>query len=115
MIKSTIHTPLRIVEATDSIIDSGTNTNCFCINSLCKLEIQTINGLKSTQLDGTEIQATEECELDMENIHKTARKSHKLTMLEGNILISVAQLCDAGCEINFYHDKVTVTKDSRRI
>ena len=36
-------------------------------------------------------------------------------MLSGNILISVAQLCDADCEVTFYHDKVTVTKDSKEI
>ena len=36
-------------------------------------------------------------------------------MLTANSLISVAQLCDAGCEVTFYHDKVTVTKDSKEI
>ena len=36
-------------------------------------------------------------------------------MLAGNSLISVAQLCDACFEVTFYHDKVTVTKDSKTI
>ena len=27
----------------------------------------------------------------------------------------MAQLCDAGCEVTFYHDKITVTKDSKDI
>ena len=36
-------------------------------------------------------------------------------MLAGKILISAAQLCDAGCEVTFYHDKVTVTKYSKDI
>ena len=36
-------------------------------------------------------------------------------MLAENSLISVAQLCDVGCEVDFYHDKVTVTKYSKEI
>ena len=51
----------------------------------------------------------------MDNIPKTARKAHKLPMLAGNRLFSLEQLCDAGCEVTFYHDKVTVTKDSKDI
>ena len=66
-----------------------------------------------TQPDGTKIQATTECELDMENTPKNERKAHKFPMLTGNSLTSVAQLCDAGCEVKFSHDKVTVTKDSK--
>ena len=73
----------------------------LCIDIPCKLEIQTINVLKLTQLDGTKIQATEEFELDMENISKNLRKAHKFPMLAGNSLISVAQLFDAGCEVIF--------------
>ena len=76
------------------------------------MEIQTINGLKATQPDGTKIQATAECELDMENIPKNASKAHKFPMSVGNSLILVEKLYDAGCEVTFYHDKVTVTKDS---
>ena len=85
------------------------------INGPYKLEIKTRNGLKATQPDGTKIKATSECELDMENIPKTARKAHNLPMLSGNILISVAQLCDEGCEVKIYHEKVTVPKDSKEI
>ena len=77
------------------------------------MEIQIRNGLKSTQPDGTKIQATAERELNMNNIPQNARKAHKFPMLAGNILISVAHLCDAGCEVTFYQDKVTVTKDSK--
>ena len=51
----------------------------------------------------------------MENIPKTARKADKFPMLAGNRLISIAQLCDAGCEVTIYHEKVTVTKDSKDI
>ena len=51
----------------------------------------------------------------MQNIHKTERKAHKFHMLAGNSLISVSQLCDSGCEVIFHHDKVTVTKDSKKI
>ena len=51
----------------------------------------------------------------MENIPKNARNAHKLPMLAVNSLISVAQLCDAGFEVTFYDDKVTVTKDSKEI
>ena len=115
MIQSTIHTPLRTAEAIDAIIDIGTTTHCLCINSPYKLEIQTRNGLKATHSDGTKIQATAECELDMENIPRTVRKVHKFPRLAGNSLISVAQLCDAGCEVTFYHDKLTVTKDNKDI
>ena len=51
----------------------------------------------------------------MENIPQTASKAHKLPMLAGNSLISVTQICDAGCEATFYHDIVTVTKYSKEI
>ena len=36
-------------------------------------------------------------------------------MFAGNSLISIAQLCNVGCAVTFYHDKVTVTKDSKDI
>ena len=36
-------------------------------------------------------------------------------MLAGNNLISVAQLCDEGCKVTFYHDKVTMTKYSKDV
>ena len=111
--QTTIYIPLKTEESTDAIVDSGTTTHCLCTDSPCKLEIQTRNGLKVTQPDGTKIQATAECEFDMENIPKNARKSHKCSMLARNSLISVRQLCDAGFEVTFYHDKVTVTKDSK--
>ena len=77
------------------------------------MEIQTRNRLKATQPNVNKIQATEEFELDMENIPKTTRKAHKFPMLSGNRLISVAELCDAGCEVTLYHDKLIVTKDSK--
>ena len=51
----------------------------------------------------------------MENIPKNVRKAHKFPMLAGNSLISVAQPCNAGCEVTFYHDKLIVTKDSKEI
>ena len=51
----------------------------------------------------------------MDNTPKNARKAHKFPMLTANSLISVAQLCDAGCEVTFYHEKVIVTKDSKEI
>ena len=79
------------------------------------MEIQTRYGLKATQPDGTKIQATVECELDMDNIPQNERKAHKFPMLAGNNLISVAQLCDVGCEVTFYHEKITVTKDRKEI
>ena len=63
MIQTTIQTPLKTAEATDGIVDSGTTTHCLCIDSPCRLEIQTRNGLKATQPGGTKIQDTEECEL----------------------------------------------------
>ena len=51
----------------------------------------------------------------MDNIPKTERKAHKSPMLAGKILTSVAQLCDAGYEVTFYHNKVKVTKYSKDI
>ena len=50
----------------------------------------------------------------MEHIPKNASKAHKFTMLAGNSLISVAQLCDTGCEVIFYHDKLTATKYNKK-
>ena len=51
----------------------------------------------------------------MENIPKNARKAHKFPILAANNLVSVVKLCDAGCEVTFYHDKLTVTKDIKEI
>ena len=95
------------------IFDSGTTTHCLFIDIPCKLEIQARNVLKATQPDSTKIQATAECELYMENIPKNASKAHKFLMLAGNSLVSVAKPYNSGCEVIFYHDKVTVTKDSK--
>ena len=66
--------------------------------------------------NGTIIQSTNnECHLDIPQLNKTAMKAHVIPALSHSSLVSIGQLCDAGCIATFNAKTVTITKDDKQI
>ena len=59
--------------------------------------------------------ATHEAELDLPSLPLAARRVHIVPALATSSLLSMAQLCDAGCIVTFDATSVTVTLHNERI
>ena len=64
--------------------------------------------------DGTTLQATHSCELTLTALPPLARQGHIFKEFH-NPLISVALLCDNGCEVLFQQHTVLVQLDGNTI
>jgi hypothetical protein len=65
--------------------------------------------------NGTSIQSSHTCDLLLTDLPPQARKSHVLSGIVHNSLISVGQLCDNGCDISFNKERVSVTNNGKCI
>jgi hypothetical protein len=63
--------------------------------------------------NGTLIQSSHTCELLLTDFPPQVRKAHVLPGLVHNLLISVGQLCDNGCDVTFKKEAVSVMKDGK--
>jgi hypothetical protein len=63
--------------------------------------------------NGRTIQSSHTCNLLLTDLPPHARQAHILPGLVHNSLISVGQLCDNGCSVNFDQDQVTVSKNEK--
>jgi hypothetical protein len=55
------------------------------------------------------------CNLLLTNLPHQARQAHILPGLVHNSLISVGQVCDNECSVNFTHDQVTVSRNGKEV
>ena len=59
------------------------------------------NPIAIRQPDGSIMTSTHEGELDIPQLPKKARRAHRVPNLANHSLISIGQLCDAGCTVAF--------------
>jgi len=57
---------------------------------------------------GTVLQSTHEADLDLPGLPLAARHGHVVPHLATQPLLSIRQLCDAGCDVAFTADRVTI-------
>ncbi len=98
----------------DAILDSGTTGNYLTINSPAPNIIPTPNVVRAAIPVGKILQASHQCELRLPKLPPNARVGHIFQEFK-NPLISVALLCDNGCEVNFTQAQVTVKIDAQTI
>jgi hypothetical protein len=65
--------------------------------------------------NGTTIQSYHTREFLLSALSLEARRAHILPGLVHSSLISVGQLCDSGCDVNFTQDKVEVNKNGKSV
>jgi hypothetical protein len=93
------------------IMDSGCTSNFLSAAAPCSEKQAAHVPLNVNMPNGTTIQSSHTCNLLLRGLLPQARQAHNLPGLVYNSLISVGQLCDNGCSVNFTHDQVTVTKN----
>lgn len=59
--------------------------------------------------------STHECDLDIATLPKAARKAHIMPDLQNGTLISVGQLCDAGCQAYFDATKAEIRYNGKLV
>ena len=65
--------------------------------------------------NGTIMESSHEAKLNIPGLPAEARHIHILPDLESDPLLSIGQLCDAGCDVAFDKDIVTVTHDDETV
>jgi hypothetical protein len=65
--------------------------------------------------NGTLMYSTHEADLDLPNLPLAARRVHIVPALKSASLLSMGQLCDAGCTVTFDATSVTVFLDKKQI
>ena len=104
-------TPSTTIDTT-AIADTGASGHYLRPNDP---HIET-NGTKTPILvglpNGAVLQSTNKtCKLALPQLPPDAREAHIIPGLTHSSLVSIGQLCDAGCEATFDKQKVTITKD----
>jgi hypothetical protein len=91
------------------ILDTG------CTTHLCTTDVKLINLQAATapitiaQPDGSTMTSTHEGYLDIPNLPPSRTHAHVVPELNTHSLISIGQLCDAGCTASINKDKIDVS------
>jgi hypothetical protein len=94
-----------------AILDSGCTINFLSATISCNNKQEAHVPLSVNMPNGTTIQSSQTCDLLLADLPPQARKAHILPGLVHNSLISVGQLCDNRCDVNFTQERVTVSRD----
>jgi hypothetical protein len=96
---------------TTAIVDSGTTGHYFQVETATAQRQLTTTPIKVQLPDGATIESTHTCILDLPKLPSKAQEGHIFPKLANHALLSVAVLCDQGCEVNFHKNYVDITKD----
>ena len=111
--------PTKIIPPThtenNTILNSGTTGNFTQDDSVWMNHKLTKYPLSVTLLDGSQIKLTHTAILSLQNLPEAARREHIYTKLKPRFLISVIQLFNQGCTVNFTSDQVSVNLDKQTI
>jgi hypothetical protein len=86
------------------IADSGATSN-FCTTNAKVTDIQqTTTPLIFRIPDGNQLMSSHTCKLDIAGLPEEANVGHIIPTMKGHSLISLTQLCSAGCQIKMSND-----------
>ena len=85
------------------MLDSGATTHFIYIEADINNKRPAKNPLSVIIPDGTTLQASHECDINWPCLPQSARIGHILPGLKNKTLLSVIQLCEAGCTVLFKH------------
>ena len=90
------------------IADSGATAHFATLDLPVLNRRPTTSPITIANPNGTLMHSTHEGELDIPGLPIEARRCHIVPALSGLSLISIGQLCSAGCHVTFTNDLVTV-------
>lgn len=96
-------------------MDSGTTGNFLHVDAPCKNKQPTLHPITVELPNGSTIQSTHTAELTIEGIPHQASTADILPGLHRHSLLSVAKLCDAGCNVVFDQHHVKVYNAEQRL
>ena len=95
-----------------TVEDTGYTSHFFTPNARLINVHLVIQSLPVTMPNGAIIYSSHVDELDLPNLPLAARIAHVFPDLASNSLLSIGQLCDAGCTAPFTKDTVKIEFDS---
>ena len=94
-----IPTPPQSTPSQFAIMDSGATSNFFTTDAAV-VNIKTTHEPLHVRIpNGTCLHSSHTCELDIPQLPKEARKGHIIPGMQGHSLVSLVQLCKAGCQV----------------
>jgi hypothetical protein len=94
-------------------LNSGCTSNFLSATAPCNNKQEVHVPLSFNMPNGTTIQLSHTCDLLLAVLPPQARKVHIIPGPLHNLLISVGQLCDNGCNTTFTQEQVTVSRDGK--
>ena len=101
----------------ESVADTGASGHYFSTNSIHDLNNVIPLGTKGVTVtlpDGNKIKSTHQGLLDIKSLPETARVVNIFPDIHSSLL-SIGQLCDADCKVNFDKNSVNICKDDKII
>ena len=92
-----------------AIADTGSTANFGTIDAPVLNKRPTLNPITIHNPNGSVMMSTHEAELDLPMLPPAARHIHIVPDLASSSLLSIGQLCDAGCYVAFNATTVTVS------
>ena len=94
------------------IVDTGTTGNFVVADMPLQNCRTTSSPISIENPNGTRMHSTHEGELPLNKLPPEARRAHRVPALASYSLISVPQLCDAGCDVIFSADSAKIINKS---
>ena len=92
-----------------AILDSEASSHFLVSDAPNQSQVPAISPLKIHCPNGSIIESSHTCELDLPQLPKAARLAHVVPGLAGYSLVSVVKLCNAGCRVKMTDISCEVT------
>jgi hypothetical protein len=103
-----IPTPNINAHAEYAIADSGATSNFFTTDAPVINVAPATNPLQVRIPNGKFLASSHTCELDIPQLPIEARKGHIIPGMKGHSLVSIVQLCQAGCQVTIKRNELSV-------
>jgi hypothetical protein len=100
--------PAHIIAKHFGLADSGATGHFFTTNAKVINKQIALDPLKVKIPDGNILQSSHTCELDLPKLPLEARRGHIMPGMKGHSLVSLVQLCMAGCTITISESAMNV-------
>jgi hypothetical protein len=98
---------------TSRIVDSGTTGHYLMTTSLCTNLKEATKPIIVNIPDGSTIKSTHTCTIDLPGLPEAARHAPIFPALADHSLLSVGQICDADCQVEFTATHVNINRDDK--
>eukprot|EP00804_Cyclotella_cryptica_P019007 CCRYP_006480-RA/>CCRYP_006480-RA protein AED:0.25 eAED:0.14 QI:0/0/0/1/1/1/2/0/936 len=97
------------------IADTGATSIFFTAEATGKNKKPTSNPLQVRIPDGNYLSSTHTMELDLDNLPPEAKQGHVIPGMKGHTLVSLVQLCNAGCNLCMDKNELVISYNNREV